>query len=44
MSAQAPQSLHFAGSISYLLSPSAIASTGQPDAQAPQLIHSSLIE
>lgn len=43
VSAQAPQSMQVAASITYLPSPSEIAFTGQPSAQAPQLMQSSEI-
>jgi len=41
--AQLPQSMHASASITYLSSPSLIASTGHSAAQAPQLMHSSEI-
>lgn len=40
---QAPQEIHLSASISYLSSPSAMASLGQVSAQLPHLMHSSLI-
>ena len=40
-SEQAPQSMHFSGSMSYLPSPSEIACTGHSGSHAPQLMHSS---
>ena len=43
VSAQAPQSMQASSSITYLPSPSLIASTGQPAAHAPQEMHSSEI-
>ena len=42
-SAQAPQSMQVAASITYLSSPAVIALTGHSLSQAPQLMHSSLI-
>jgi hypothetical protein len=42
-STQVPQSVHFAGSIMNISSPSDIASSGHSGSQAPQLMHSSLI-
>jgi hypothetical protein len=42
-SAQAPQEMHFSGSITYCPSPSVMASTGQLAAQAPQDTQASLI-
>jgi hypothetical protein len=42
-SAQAPQPMQVSASITYLPSPSVIASTGQPAAQAPQATHASVI-
>ena len=42
-SSQAPQSMHWSASTTYLLSPSEIAPTGQVSAQAPHWMHSSLI-
>jgi hypothetical protein len=41
--AQAPHSMHLSGSITYLPSPSEIASTGHSDWQAPHMMHSSEI-
>jgi hypothetical protein len=41
--AQEPQSMQVSGSITYLSSPSEIASTGHSAAQAPQEMHSSVI-
>ena len=43
VSAQFPQSMQVAASITYFPSPSEIASTGHSEAQAPQEMHSSLI-
>ena len=42
--AQAPQSMQISASITWMLSPSVIASTGHAAIHAPQLTHSSLIK
>jgi hypothetical protein len=41
--AQEPQSMHLSASITYLPSPSEIASTGQASAQAPHMMQASEI-
>jgi hypothetical protein len=41
--AQAPQSVHFAGSMTYLSAPSEMAPTGHSGWHAPQAMHSSEI-
>ena len=42
-SAQAPQSLHLSGSITYLSGPAVMAASGHSGSQAPQLMQSSVI-